>query len=310
MTAASAHPLPLALGGNAFGWTADAEESAAVLDAFVAAGGTHIDTADVYSAWVDGNSGGESEAIIGDWLAETGARDRVYIATKAGIHPELTGLDESTARRALENSLTRLRTDRIDLYYAHKDDESQTPAQLAQTFGKLADEGVISAIGMSNFSVERQRAWIDAARDAGLPAPTAVQPQYSLLHRGDVEGAQLDLAREAGLEIFSYFSLASGMLTGKYRKAEDTAGTARENRTSKHTTPEAFAVVDAVVAAAESAGAKPAAVALAWLRAKGVTAPIASARTPEQLADLIAGAQLTLSPETVAALDEVSQPFA
>ena len=219
--------LPIALGGNTFGWTSTPEESFAVLDAFTAAGGHHVDTADAYSQWVEGHSGGESETILGDWFAQTGKRRDVFLATKVGARTSRKGLERNTVRTAVQESLERLQTDYIDLYYAHYDDESQSPEQLAETFGELVADGTVRYIGLSNLVPERQQAWIDAAKAEGFAVPAAQQPSYSLARRGYVEGAYGEVARTNGLAIFSYSSLASGMLTGKYRSAADTQGTAR-----------------------------------------------------------------------------------
>jgi aryl-alcohol dehydrogenase-like predicted oxidoreductase len=303
-------PLPLALGGNTFGWTSDEEQSFAVLDAFLAAGGRHIDTADVYSAWAPGNDGGVSEEVIGRWLAARGVRDQVVIATKVGSLAARKGLARENVERALEESLERLGTDHVDLYYAHFDDESQSPAELARTFDGLVRAGKVREIGLSNLSPERQRAWIEAARAEGLAVPTAIQVQYSLAHRADVEQGYGDIARDYDLALLSYFSLAAGLLTGKYRSAEDLSGAARSGQLADYATPDGFALVDSLADVARRHEAEPTAVALAWLRAKGVAAPVASARTPEQLPALIAGARLDLDDADVASLDEASAPFA
>ncbi|WP_040162338.1 aldo/keto reductase [Nigerium massiliense] len=302
--------LPLALGGNTFGWTTDDDQSFAVLDAFVDAGGTHIDTADVYSAWAEGNSGGESESVIGRWLQRTGRRDDVFLATKVGSHPKHQGLAADNVRAALQESLQRLGTDHVDLYYAHYDDESQSPDELAATFGGLVKDGLVRNIGLSNLSPEREQAWIDAATSAGVAVPVAIQPQYSLAHRADFEGGYRAIAEANGLAVFSYFSLASGLLTGKYRSKEDIAGTARASFLEASATDDAFALVTTLTEVAGRHDVEPATVALAWLLAKGVTAPIASARTPEQLAPLVASSELTLTAGDIADLDRASQPFA
>lgn len=301
--------LPLVLGGNTFGWTSDEDESFAVLDAFLAAGGRQIDTADVYSAWAPGNDGGVSEAVIGRWLAARGTRDQVVLATKVGSLASRKGLSRENVEAALEDSLARLGTDHVDLYYAHFDDETQSPAELARTFDALVRAGKVGAIGISNLSPERQRAWIEAARAEDLTVPVAIQVQYSLAHRADVEDGYGQVVRENDLALFSYFSLAAGLLTGKYRSTEDLEGVARGAQLADYGTPEGFALVDVLVEVAERHDAEPTAVALAWLRAKGVTAPVASARTTAQLPALVAGAKLELDAEDVAALDDASAPF-
>lgn len=302
--------FPLNLGGNTFGWTSDREGSAAVLDAFVAAGGNFVDTADSYSAWVPGNHGGESETILGDWMAARGNRDELVIATKVGAHPGRKGLAPDNVRAAVDDSLRRLRTDRIDLYYAHYDDVERPIEEIAATFDGLVKDGRIRAIGMSNVTPERMRGWLDVAAAEGLAAPVAIQPEYNLVSRHGYETGFGPLAASAGLAVFPYYALASGFLSGKYRTEADLAGSARAGAAKGRLTTEGLAVVDALVAVAEQTGAAPATVALAWLLAKGVTAPIASARTPEQLPTLMAAPGLTLTPDQVAALDTASTPFA
>ncbi|WP_084499935.1 aldo/keto reductase [Brevibacterium album] len=326
-TAAPAHPaptaqasdprlhspaLPLVLGCNTFGWTSDRAQSFAVLDAFTAAGGQHVDTADSYSQWIEGNSGGESETILGEWFAATGRRDEVFLATKVGALDERKGLSRENVEAAVQDSLSRLQTDAIDLYYAHFDDETQTPEQLARTFDGLVRAGAVRHIGISNLSPERQRAWIAAARAEGLTVPAAIQPHYSLAHRGDVEGEDGygALAREHGLAVFSYFSLAAGLLSGKYRTPDAFAGAPRAHFLGQFGEGQAVELVETLVSIAEAVSARPASVALAWLLAKGVTAPIASARTPEQLDALIAAASVRLSEEQIARLDAASARFA
>ncbi|MFC6358134.1 aldo/keto reductase [Luteococcus peritonei] len=310
MTVDLGQGLPLVLGGNTFGWTSDEDTSFAVLDAFSAAGARHVDTADVYSAWAEGNHGGESELVLGRWMAARGNRDQVLVATKVGKHPDFPGLGRESVERALAASLERLRTDHVDLYYAHADDESLEIAQIARTFDGLVRQGTIRWIGMSNVSPERARAWVEVARAEGLAAPVAIQPQYSLAARQDFEAGDGPLARELGLHVFSYFSLASGLLSGKYRSREDLAGAAREGFLEQFATPDGFALVEALTGVAGRLDVEPASVALAWLRAKGVAAPIASASRPEQVPALVTGAQLELSAQDVAELDDASQPFA
>lgn len=302
--------FPLNLGGNTFGWTSDTTGSEAVLDAFIAAGGNFIDTADGYSAWVPGNSGGESESIIGAWTKARGNRDDVVLATKVGSLATRKGLAPDNVRAALDDSLTRLRTDHVDLYYAHYDDTERPIEEIAATFDGLVKAGKVRAIGMSNVSPERMRGWLEAARTEGLAAPVAIQPQYNLVARATYEKEYGPLAAAEGLAVFPYYALASGFLSGKYRTLADLEGRARAGAAKGHLNAEGLGVVDALVAVADAHGVRPAAVALAWLLAKGVTAPIASARTPEQLPDLMAGATLTLSEEQVAALDTASAPFA
>ncbi|MFC7464355.1 aldo/keto reductase [Brachybacterium sp. GCM10030252] len=302
--------FPLNLGGNTFGWTSDRETSFAVLDAYVAAGGNFIDTADGYSAWVEGNSGGESEAVLGQWMAERGNRDQLVIATKVGSKPDRKGLEAANVEAALTESLQRLQTDVIDLYYLHFDDESVAIADQVRTFHGLVESGRVRHVALSNFSPERMREWFETAQREGLTVPVAIQPQYNLLHRADYENSYGPIAREFDVAVFPYFALASGVLTGKYRSREDLEGRARKGMAQSLVTDESLAVVDALEKVASAHGAEITSVALAWLLAKGVTAPIASASTTEQVPALIAAASLELSAEEVAALDEVSRPFA
>ncbi|MFC7375131.1 aldo/keto reductase [Brachybacterium sp. GCM10030268] len=301
--------FPLNLGGNTFGWTSDRETSFAVLDAYVAAGGNFIDTADGYSAWVEGNSGGESEAVLGQWMAERGNRDQLVIATKVGSKPDRKGLEAANVEAALTESLQRLQTDVIDLYYLHFDDESVAIADQVRTFHGLVESGRVRHIALSNFSPERMREWFETAQREGLTVPVAIQPQYNLLHRADYENSYGPIAREFDVAVFPYFALASGVLTGKYRSREDLEGRARKGMAQSLVTDESLAVVDALEKVASAHGAEITSVALAWLLTKGVTAPIASASTTEQVPALIAAASLELSAEEVAALDEVSRPF-
>lgn len=308
--------LPLALGGNTFGWTSDEPTSSAVLDAFVDAGGSFIDTADGYSAWAPGNHGGESETIIGRWLARTGRRDDVVIATKVATHPEFKGLAPSTIAAAADASLSRLGTDVIDLYYAHFDDDTQSVEDMAVAFDQLVRAGKVRHVGLSNFSVAREREWLELAERESLARPVALQPHYNLLHRGDVEGPDGygRFAAEHLLAIFPYFSLASGFLTGKYHEAAELDGSARAGMMQSYlpddeATRAAFEVLDVERRIAGDHGVEVTSVSLAWLRTKGVTAPIASARTPEQLPALLASATLELTAAEVADLDRVSSRF-
>ncbi len=301
--------LPVVLGGNTFGWTSDAEESHAVLDAFVSGGGSLIDTADMYSQWADGHVGGESESVLGQWLAASGKRSDVVLATKVGAIRSAPGLERGVVDRNLDDSLERLRTDVVDLYYYHYDDESVEIEDQVATAAALIESGRVRRIGLSNYSPVRMRAFLTAA--AGSPAaPVAIQPQYSLLARAGYENNYRPLAEVAGTAVFSYFSLASGLLTGKYRSRDDLVGVAREGQTTEYFEGDAdpFEVVTTLVTVAEGRGVEPASVALAWLRAKGVV-PIASARTVGQVAPLLTGAALDLDEDEVEALDTASAAF-
>ena len=302
--------LPLNLGGNTFGWTSDRETSFAVLDDFLAAGGTFVDTADGYSAWAPGNSGGESEATIGEWMAERGVRDRMVIATKVSTKPDRQGLSAENVEAALDESLERLRTDHIDLYYAHYDDEEVSIEEQVRIADGLVRSGRVRHLGLSNFSPERMREWFEVATREGLTVPVAIQPHYNLLARAGYEKDYAPIAREFDAAVMPYFSLASGLLTGKYRTKEDLEGRARKGMVQDQLTEDALAVVDVLTEVAATHDAEPASVAIAWLLAKGTTAPIASASTPEQLPALLAGTSLELSAQDVAALDEASAPFA
>jgi aryl-alcohol dehydrogenase-like predicted oxidoreductase len=295
---------PLSLGGNVFGWTADEATSFAVLDAFAAGGGDFIDTADVYSAWIDGNSGGESETVIGHWLARRGRRDDVVIATKVGGHPDFKGLKAETIKNAAEASLRRLGTDHIDLYYSHFDDPDTPVEEIVTALDALVKEGKVRALGASNISPERLAASLDFAEREGLTRYEILQPHYNLVEREHYEGPLADLVAARGLSAAPYFGLAAGFLTGKYRPGGAPVGSAREGKAAAYLAqergPRVLAALDEVAAAH---GAEVASVALAWLRAQPtVVAPIASARTPEQLPALLASATLDLTGAEVAAL--------
>ena len=306
----------LTLGGNTFGWTSSPEESFEVLDAYVAAGGNSVDTADVYSAWAPGNSGGASEKILGRWLAARArtsgpGRDEVVIATKVGVHPEFRGLSPENVAAACDASLKRLGLDHVDLYFAHFDDDSQPVSAMAEAFSALVDAGKVRAVGLSNLTAERMREWADYAREHSLAAPAILQQHYNLVERKAFEGEYMPLAAQFGMVTESYYALASGFLTGKYRSAGDiAANAARGEAAQRYLTPEGLAVVDALADVAGAAGASPASVAIAWQLAKRVGSPVASARVPSQLVALFAAIDLKLDAEQVAALDAASAPFA
>lgn len=302
--------FPLNLGGNTFGWTSDREQSFAVLDAFLEAGGNFIDTADSYAMWAEGSEGGDSETVLGEWLAARGNRDQVVLATKVGGKPSRQGLSAENADAALDESLRRLQTDHVDLYYAHYDDETVSIQEQVRIADGLVRSGRARHIALSNFTPERMREWFEVATREGLTVPVAIQPQYNLIHREQFEQAYRPIADEYDVAIFPYFALASGVLTGKYRSKADLEGRARQGFAQDLLTDDALAVVDAVVQVAEARGVEPATVSLAWLLAKGVTAPIASVSTPEQLPSLMAAPTLELTEAEVAALDAASQPFA
>lgn len=299
--------FPLALGGNVFGWTADEAQSFAVLDAYVAAGGNFVDTADSYSAWVPGNEGGESETLIGKWLAARGNRSDIVVATKVGAHPAHKGLSATTVKVAAEESLRRLGTDHIDLYYTHFDDETVPVEEIITSLDQLVKEGKVREIAASNISPQRLRDSLDFSEREGLARYVALQPHYNLVSRDTYEGELQDTAADAGLAAVPYFALASGFLTGKYRPGADVES-ARAGSAAKHLESErGQKVLAALDEVAQERDAEIATVALAWLAARPtVAAPIASARTVEQLAALVAVAGLRLTDQELADLTEAS----
>jgi aryl-alcohol dehydrogenase (NADP+) len=299
--------FPLGLGGNTFGWTSDKDTSFAVLDAYVAAGGNFIDTADSYSAWVPGHAGGESETILGEWTTARGNRDSVIIATKVSRHPKFRGLSRGNVLAAADASLARLRTDYIDLYYVHYDDPDVPVAEAAGTFSELQQAGKIRHVGLSNYTAPRLREWLAVAAAEGFAPPVALQPHYNLVERASYETALAPVAAEFNLGVLPYYALASGFLAGKYRRAGDHAGAARQPGATRYLTPTGLAVLTALDAVAADRGVTPATVALAWLRARPqVAAPLASARTADQLPALLASASLDLATDEIEALDKAS----
>ncbi|MFI9001734.1 aldo/keto reductase [Streptomyces sp. NPDC053541] len=302
------HVFPLALGGNVFGWSADEAQSFAVLDAYVAAGGNFVDTADVYSAWAEGNRGGESETVIGRWLASRGNRSDILVATKVGAHPDFKGLSAATIKAAAEESLRRLGTDHIDLYYTHFDDESVPVEEIVTALDQLVKDGKVRAVAASNISPERLRASLDFAEAEGLARYVALQPHYNLVSRETYEGPLLDVARQGGLAAVPYYGLASGFLTGKYRPGKVVDSVRAPRAAALAETERGQRVLAALDAVAEARGAEPATVALAWLASRPtVAAPIASARTVEQLPALVAVADLELTEAELATLTEASE---
>ncbi|MFH8608377.1 aldo/keto reductase [Streptomyces sp. NPDC018029] len=299
--------FPLALGGNVFGWTADRTASFAVLDAYTAAGGNFIDTADVYSAWAEGNRGGESETLIGEWLTERGNRSDVVIATKAGAHPEYKGLSATTVKGAVDASLRRLGTDYIDLYYTHYDDPSLPVEEIIGVLDELVRAGKVRAIAASNITPERLQESLDLSDREGLARYVALQPHYNLVSRDTYEGPLQEVASRSGLAAVPYYALASGFLTGKYRKGAQVES-ARSGRVEEYVGSErGDRVLAALDEIAGARGAQVATVALAWLAAQPtVAAPIASARTVEQLPALLAVGDLELTEAEVAALTAAS----
>ncbi|MFF2201234.1 aldo/keto reductase [Streptomyces sp. NPDC058145] len=299
--------FPLALGGNVFGWTADEKTSFAVLDAYTAAGGNFVDTADSYSAWIEGNKGGESETIIGKWLKTRGNRSEVVIATKVSQHPEYQGLTAANIKAAADASLRRLDTDYIDLYYTHFDKPEVPVEEIVGALDELVKAGKVRQIAASNISPERLRASLDFSDREGLARYVALQPHYNLVSRDTYEGPLQDLAAREGLAAVPYFALASGFLTGKYRPGT-TVDSARAGSAAKHLDSErGQRVLTALDEIAGAHDAPVATVALAWLAAQPtVTAPIASARTVEQLPALLGVAELRLAQEEVDRLNQAS----
>lgn len=301
--------FPLGLGTNTFDDTADPGQFFTILDGFVERGGNFIDTADMYSYWVPGNSGGESETVIGQWLAGRGNRDDVVVATKVSGKPDLLGLAPDTIARGADESLRRLQTDHVDLFYAHYQDDETPIVESAAAFDRLVQAGKVRAIALSNFSADAIDEWFQVSHENGFALPVALQPRYSLVSR-EYEGELADAARRHGMAVFPYQVLAGGFLTGKYRTEADTVGRARGGAVQRYLTPEGLAVVDALVDVARAHGTDAASVALAWVAADGkVTAPLAAATSTEQLDQLFAATALTLTPEQVAALDEASASF-
>ena len=298
---------PVMFGGNVFGWTADEATSFAILDAFVDAGLDFIDTADVYSAWVPGNRGGESETILGKWFRRSGKRDQIVLATKVGNHPERKGLSAGNIQAAVEDSLRRLQTDYIDVYFSHKD-AADTP--LAETLGayqRLIEAGKVRVIGASNYSGARIREALAVSRQHGLPEYQIIQPEYNLYDREAYETDLEPVILEEHLSAVVYYSLASGFLSGKYRSSADLAKSARGAGIKKYLNERGTRILDALDTVADQHGTTPATVALAWLIARpSVTAPIASATSVQQLESLAASVHLMLTGSDMRLLDDAS----
>ncbi|MEO8998403.1 MAG: aldo/keto reductase [Rhodanobacter sp.] len=299
---------PLAFGGNVFGWSADEKRSFELLDAFVDAGGNLIDTADVYSAWVPGNRGGESETIIGKWLKRSGKRAQVVIATKVAKWAEQPGLSPVNIQQAVDGSLQRLQIDCIDLYQAHEDDASVPLVETLDAFARLIKAGKVRVIGASNYGAARFADALAVSKQYGLPRYESLQPEYNLVSRAGYEKELEPLIRAEKIGVISYYALASGFLSGKYRSAADLAkSTARGDTVKKFLNPHGLQVLDALDAVAAAHHAAPAQVALAWLIARpGLTAPIVSATSVEQLHELLGATSLQLSHDEIAQLDLAS----
>ncbi|RQH06062.1 aldo/keto reductase [Paraburkholderia dinghuensis] len=298
---------PLMFGGNVFGWTADAATSFSILDAFTDAGLNFIDTADVYSAWVPGNQGGESETIIGQWLAKSGKRDKVVIATKVAKSARRPGLSAANIAAAVDDSLRRLQTDYIDVYFSHEDDPKVPQEETLGAYQRLIDAGKVRVIGASNFSGARIEEALAVSRKAGLPAYQIIQPEYNLYDRAHYEADIEPVALAQRLAVVPYYSLASGFLSGKYRSREDLAKSARGSRVEKYLDHRGIRILGALDYVAKRHGATLAAVALAWMIARpSITAPIASATSLDQLQSLVAAVSLKLDPADIQALNDAS----
>jgi len=295
---------PLIFGGNVFGWTADETTSRRLLDAFVDGGFNAVDTADVYSAWVPGHVGGESEGVIGRWLKARGRRDDVLILTKVAMWPAQPGLSAANIAAAVEGSLKRLQTDYIDLYQAHQDDAATPIEEALEAFDRLVKAGKVRAIGASNFSPERLSASLETSRTRGVARYETIQPRFNLYDRQEVEGPLAELAAREGLGIIPYYGLAAGFLTGKYRSEADLEGRSRGRTVKPYLDDRGLKILAALDEAAKAVGASQAQVALAWIMAHpAITAPLASATSVEQLNELMGAARLTLPAEVIEKLN-------
>ncbi|WP_437193036.1 aldo/keto reductase [Planctomicrobium sp. SH527] len=301
---------PLALGGNVFGWTIDEKTSFQVLDAFVDSGFDLIDTANMYSTWVPGHQGGESETIIGKWFKATGKRDKVTLATKVGLQMDdgSMGLKRDYILRSVEDSLERLQTDRIDLYQAHQDDPETPLDETLEAFDLLVRQGKVRAIGASNYSADRLKAALDVSEAANLASYVTLQPEYNLYDRQGFEEALEPLCLERGVGVIGYYSLASGFLTGKYRSEADLGKSVRGGGIGpKYLNDRGFKILNALDEVAMHHQTVPAVIALAWLiQRKSVTAPIVSATSVEQLSEIVKSAAITLTADEVSLLDQAS----
>jgi aryl-alcohol dehydrogenase-like predicted oxidoreductase len=300
---------PFVFGGNVFGWTADERTSFSLLDAFVDHGLNFIDTADVYSAWVDGHQGGESETIIGKWLKESGKRDKVVLATKVGMLSTRPGLSAANIEAAVNDSLKRLKTDYIDVYFSHRDDDKTPLIDTLGAYQKLIAAGKVRVIGASNYTGERLEEALKISAKEGFAGYQVLQPEYNLYDRAGYEGDQEPVAAAHKVSVVTYYSLASGFLSGKYRSKADTENATRGSKVAGYLNDRGLAIIDALVKVADRHGVAPATIALAWLIARpSVTAPIASATSVKQLESLAEATRITLAPEDIALLNEVSDP--
>jgi aryl-alcohol dehydrogenase-like predicted oxidoreductase len=299
----------ITLGGNVFGWTADEATSFQLLDAWVDAGMNFIDTADVYSRWVPGHNGGESETVIGNWLKRSGKRDKVLIATKAGkdMGNGKVGLSKAYIHSAVDASLKRLQTDRIDLYQSHDDDQNTPLEETLQAYAELIQQGKVRAIGASNYSAERLSQALEVSQTLGLPRYESLQPLYNLCERPAFEDALQAVCIQNEIGVINFYALASGFLTGKYRSSADLNKSPRGQGVKKYLNERGLRILSALDTVAEQTGATPAQVALAWQIAQpGITSPIASATSVKQLHELAAASRLTLSTEAIKLLSQAS----
>jgi aryl-alcohol dehydrogenase-like predicted oxidoreductase len=300
---------PLCLGANVFGWTVDEAASFPILDAFVDSGLNFIDTADVYSKWVPGNTGGESETIIGKWLARSGKRSKIVLATKVGMElsPEKKGLSRSYIFQAVEDSLRRLQTDYIDLYQSHIDDAATPQEETLEAYGELIKQGKVRAIGASNFKADRLAAALELSLRHGYPRYESLQPLYNLYDRAEYENDLELLCLDRDLGVIPFFSLASGFLTGKYRSEADLAKYPRGSRVQKYLNERGWKILGALDEVAARFESTPGKVALAWMMAQpSITAPIASATSVAQLTDLVDATRLKLDGAAIAGLNVAS----
>ena len=300
---------PLVFGGNIFGWTADQAASFKVLDAFVAAGFNSVDTADVYSRWVPGHAGGESETILGEWMKQRGNRSKMIVATKVGMDmgDGKKGLSKPYILRSAEDSLRRLQTDYIDLYQSHNEDPDTSLEETLGAYADLIKQGKVRVIGASNHKAERLSAALETSRKFGLPAYQTLQPNYSLIERAEYENNLEPLCLKEGLGVINYFPLAGGFLSGKYRSESDAAGKARARNVTKYLNERGFKILAALDQVAKKYNATPARISLAWLLARpSITAPIVSATNLDQLKDLISSVDLKLDADSIEFLNQAS----
>lgn len=300
---------PICLGGNVFGWTADEPTSFAILDAFLGAGFNFVDTADVYSRWVPGHKGGESETVLGNWFKRSGKRKNVILATKVGIElaPDKKGLSKAYILREVEDSLQRLQTDYIDLYQSHTDDATTPLEETLEAYDQLIQQGKVRAIGASNYTGARLEEAVKVSEQHHLPRYECLQPHYNLYERAGDEKDLEPVVLKEGIGVIPYFALASGFLTGKYRSEDDLAKGPRGQMVKKYLDPRGFQILAALDEVAAKLGSTPGKVAIAWLMARpSITAPIASATSVAQLSDLVDAANLQLDAASVETLNRAS----